>query len=90
MQNLAAPLEEILLLPSFWELGISLRALQDLAFVVYIKIASGLNTFRVFFEPVLCLKLKLEFLVVNLIGLASLLSGICRIHQGLIRQEIKL
>lgn len=78
--------EEILLISFFWELGTFHQALQDLAFVVYIKIASGFIRFQVFFfEPLLCLKLKFEFLVANLLGLVEVAyAGFIR---GVIHQE---
>ena len=62
--------EEMLSIPFFGELGTFHQALQDMAFVVYIKIVSRFITFKVFFfEPLLCLKLKFQFIVVNLTGL---------------------
>lgn len=69
MQNLAVPLEEMLSIPFFGELGTFHQAVQDVAFVVYIKIVSRFITFTVFFfELLLWLKLKFQFLVVNLTG----------------------
>lgn len=69
LQNLAAPLEEIILIPFFWELGTFHWALQGLAFVVYVKIVSGFITSKVFFELLLCVQLTFWFFVVNLIAL---------------------
>ena len=59
----------MLSIPFFGELGTFHQAVQDVAFVVYIKIVSRFITFTVFFfELLLWLKLKFQFLVVNLTG----------------------
>lgn len=54
----------MILSPFFWELGTFHGALQDLAFVVYVKIVSGFITSKVFFEL-----LTFWFFAVNLIAL---------------------